>query len=272
MKHLLTIAGSDSCGGAGIQADLKTFSALGTYGMSVITAVTAQNTTVVSAIHELPASMVKAQIDSIFDDIKVDAVKIGMVASENIVQAIAAGLSKYRPAHIVMDPVMLSKSGSHLLHPQAQQALVTELLPLCTLLTPNLPEAAAISGISVARPADMEAAARIIYGLGAPRVLVKGGHLEGRSLDVFYDGDRFSYFDRPRIETNNTHGTGCTFSAAIAAFLARGWDYCQAIELAKEYISTAIAQSFAIGKGWGPVHHFYHYYSHEGLKGGGTYE
>lgn len=268
MKHLLTIAGSDSCGGAGIQADLKTFSSLGTYGMSVITAVTAQNTTGVSAIHEIPASMVKAQIDSIFEDIKVDAVKIGMVAGESIVEAIAAGLSKYSPAHIVLDPVMLSKSGSHLLQPRAQQALVNKLLPLCTLLTPNLSEAAAISGISVTRPADMKDAARIICDLGVPRVLVKGGHLEGSSLDVLYNGNSFSYFDGPRIESNNTHGTGCTFSAAIAACLARGWDYCQAVELAKDYISTAIAHSFAIGRGWGPVHHFHNYYSRAGLKGG----
>ncbi len=268
MKHVLTIAGSDSCGGAGIQADLKTFSALGTYGMSVITAVTAQNTMGVADIHEIPAPMVKAQIDSIFDDIIVDAVKIGMAVSESIVHAIAAGLKEYRPAHIVLDPVMLSKSGSHLLHPQAQQALITELLPLCTLLTPNLPEAAAISGISVTKPADMEAAARIVYDLGAHRVLIKGGHLEGRSLDVLYDGDSFSYFDSPRIETNNTHGTGCTFSSAISAYLAQGLDYCQAIKMAKDYISTAIEQSFSIGRGWGPVHHFYKYYSREGLTGG----
>lgn len=268
MKHLLTIAGSDSCGGAGIQADLKTFSALGTYGMSVITAVTAQNTTGVSAIHEIPAPIVRAQIDSVFDDIEINAVKIGMVASESIVQAIAAGLSKYSPAHVVLDPVMLSKSGSQLLHPQAQQALKTELLPLCTLLTPNLPEAAALSGINVTSPDDMEAAARIIHDWGVPRVLVKGGHLEGRSLDILYDGARFDYFDSPRIETSNTHGTGCTFSAAIAAFLARGLDYSQAIQLAKEYIGAAIAQSFTIGRGWGPVHHYYDYYSQTGINGG----
>lgn len=269
MKHLLTIAGSDSCGGAGIQADLKTFSALGTYGMSVITAVTAQNTTGVSAIHEIPAVMVQAQMASIFEDIKVDAVKIGMVASADIVQAITAGLDKYRPAHIVLDPVMLSKSGSQLLRPDARQALVSALLPCCTLLTPNLPEAAVISGIQVVKPSDMEAAARMIYDLGARRVLVKGGHLEGHSLDILYDGVQFFYFEGPRVETNHTHGTGCTFSAAIAAYLARGLGYEQAVKQAKVYISSAIAQSFAIGSGWGPVHHFHHYYDQEGLTEGG---
>jgi len=268
MKHLLTIAGSDSCGGAGIQADLKTFSALATYGMSVITAVTAQNTTGVAGIHELPGSMITGQIDSIFEDIRVDAVKIGMVANEDIVQAIADGLRKYRPTHIVLDPVMLSKSGSHLLRAEAQQALIKILLPICTLLTPNIPEASAICGITIVTPEDMEKAARLICDLGAPRVLVKGGHLEGRSLDILYDGNDFHYFDSPRIETNNTHGTGCTYSAAIAAYLARGCEYDQAIELAKAYISRAIEQSFSIGQGWGPVHHFHNYYSQKGLKGG----
>ncbi len=265
MKNLLTIAGSDSSGGAGIQADLKTFAALGTYGMSVITAVTAQNTLGVYRVAEISKDMVKAQIDAVFSDIEVDAVKIGMVASVEIICQIAASLKEWKARHIVVDPVMVSKSGHNLLHPEAAEALKTDLLPLATVVTPNLPEAGVLIGKEVNK-AEMEEAAKIIFRLGPQSVLIKGGHLEGAAQDLLFDGINFIEFIAPRINKKSTHGTGCTLSSAIAAHLALGHDLKQAVEKSKSYLSGAIEHSFLLGNGVGPVHHFYEYYNEDGLK------
>ena len=263
MKKVLTIAGSDSCGGAGIQADIKTFSALGTYGMSVITAVTAQNTLGVKSVRELDEEIIRDQIDAIFTDIKVDAVKIGMVSSSEIINTIGDALLKYKPENIVVDPVMVSKSGCHLLKPEARDALIKVLLPLAGVTTPNLYEAEVITGRKIKSLPDMEKAAVDISKMGARSVVVKGGHLEGDAVDVFYDGERFLYFKNERIPTRHTHGTGCTFSSAIAAFLARGFAMEEAVTRAKEYITGAIAASFPLGGGVGPTHHFHLYYKED---------
>jgi hydroxymethylpyrimidine/phosphomethylpyrimidine kinase len=263
MKKVLTIAGSDSCGGAGIQADIKTFSALGTYGMSVITAVTAQNTLGVKSVRELDEEIIRDQIDAIFTDIKVDAVKIGMVSSSEIINTIGDALLKYKPENIVVDPVMVSKSGCHLLKPEARDALIKVLLPLAGVTTPNLYEAEVITGRKIKSLPDMEKAAGDIIKMGSRSVVVKGGHLEGDAVDVFYDGERFLYLKNERIPTNHTHGTGCTFSSAIAAFLARGFAMEEAVARAKEYITGAIAASFPLGGGVGPTHHFYLYYKED---------
>lgn len=257
MKNVLSIAGSDSCGGAGIQADLKTFAALGVYGMSVITAITAQNTTGVSGIRELDAEIVRAQIDSLFADIRVDAVKIGMVSGAAIIEVIAGRLEAHRAVNVVVDPVMVSKSGSRLLQPEAGEALIRALLPLALVATPNLFEAGAITGREVASLAQMEQAAVAIHRLGARNVVVKGGHLRGDAVDVFYDGDGFCHLEGRRIDTRNTHGTGCTFSSAIAAHLSLGFPVIEAVRLAKEYITGAIGHSYDLGSGAGPVGHFY---------------
>jgi hydroxymethylpyrimidine/phosphomethylpyrimidine kinase len=261
MKHILTIAGSDSCGGAGIQADLKTFAALGVYGMSVITAVTAQNTTGVTAVQEITPAMVAAQMDAIFTDIRVDGVKIGMVASEEIIAVIAEKLSEYAVPFIVLDPVMVAKSGHFLLREEAREALIARLIPRATIITPNLSEAQALTGAAVTDLAEMKEAARMIYEQGVTNVLVKGGHLPDAAVDVLYDGREFTYFEGPRIATNNTHGTGCTYSSAIAANLGKGLSLIEAIGAAKEYITRAINESFALGRGCGPVHHFHPFYS-----------
>lgn len=266
MKNVLTIAGSDSCGGAGIQADLKTFSALGTYGMSAITAVTAQNTTGVFGVRELEVEMVAAQINCIFEDIEVHAVKIGMVSGSEIIETISKCLLENRARNIVVDPVMVSKSKYKLLRPEACKALVRVLLPLADVVTPNIPEAEELVKGTIKTVEEMKQAAREIYGLGARHILVKGGHLAGEAVDVLYDGDRMLLFEGPRIATQNTHGTGCTFSSAIAAYLARGYAMTEAIGAAKEYISTAIAHSLALGRGVGPTHHFYALYKKAGLN------
>jgi len=265
MKNLLTIAGSDSSGGAGIQADLKTFAALGTYGMSVITAVTAQNTLGVYQVAEIGKDMVKAQIDAVFSDIKVDAVKIGMVSSVEIISQIAASLMDWKPRRIVVDPVMVSKSGHNLLRPEAVEALKKELLPLATVVTPNLPEAGVLVEKEV-NEAEMEEAAKFIFQLGPQSVLIKGGHLEGAARDLLFDGIKFTEFIAPRINKKSTHGTGCTLSSAIAAHLALGYDLKEAVEKSKSYLSGAIEHSFPLGSGVGPVHHFYEFYSEAGLK------
>lgn len=260
MKKVLTIAGSDSCGGAGIQADLKTLSALGTYGMSVITAVTAQNTQGVLNVFELSEEIIRDQIRAIFEDIEVSAVKVGMVSSAAIIGTIREGLLKYGARNIVVDPVMISKSGCHLLQPEAREALIQGLLPLAEVATPNLFEAEAITGMKISTVAEMEQAAVRIREMGAKNVVVKGGHLEGDAVDVLYDGAKFSYFRSGRVSTPHTHGTGCTFSSAIAASLAKGCSVEEAVGKAKEYIGGAIASSFPIGHGVGPTHHFYQFY------------
>lgn len=265
MKKVLTIAGSDTCGGAGIQADLKTFSAHGVYGMSVITAVTAQNTQGVFAVQDILPEIIAAQIDAIFEDIQVDALKIGMVSVIETIKTIGAKLKAYQAENIVLDPVMISKSGFPLLQPEAREALITYLLPLAKVTTPNIPEAEAIAGKAVGSIEDMKEAAKIISSLGPPYVLVKGGHLVDEATDILYDGERFFEFKAGRLNTKNTHGTGCTLSAAIASNLAKGLDVVKAVELSKKYITTAIQHALEIGKGVGPTHHFYEIYKKAGI-------
>lgn len=265
MKNVLTIAGSDSCGGAGIQADIKTFGALGTYGMSVITAVTAQNTTGVFDVREMDTDIVRKQIECIFDDIDVHGVKIGMVSSIEIIHTIAESLVAKNAINIVVDPVMVSKSGCHLLRPESRQELVTKLFPLALLVTPNLFEAEVITGDKIETLAQMEGAAVKIHEMGAQNVVVKGGHLTGEAIDVFFDGEGFSYIKGARIDTKNTHGTGCTFSSAITAFIAKGSPVQEAVRLAKDYINGAIENSLELGHGVGPTNHFYNLYRKAGV-------
>ncbi|MDD4085316.1 MAG: bifunctional hydroxymethylpyrimidine kinase/phosphomethylpyrimidine kinase [Acholeplasmataceae bacterium] len=264
MKHLLTIAGSDSSGGAGIQADLKTFSALGTYGMSVITAVTAQNTCGVTMVQNIDEEVVEAQINAVFDDIRVDAVKIGMVSDKRIIRKIAQRLRFYKPPIIVLDPVMVSKSGYHLLAEDACSTLIKELLPLATLVTPNLPEAEVIAGFPVRTRPEMLAAAKRITELGAKSVLVKGGHLTDSADDLlFYEGGEH-WLKGEHIATNNTHGTGCTLSSALAAHLSVGLPLAEAVKKSKDYVTLAIRYSLEIGAGCGPTHHFVNLYRKAG--------
>ncbi len=255
--RVLTIAGSDSGGGAGIQADLKTMAAHGVYGMSVLTAVTAQNTREVRAVHEVPSAVVAAQIDAVFEDIGVDAVKIGMLSSVPILKTVAEGLRRHRPRHVVLDPVMIAKSGDPLLADDAVAVLAEELLPLATVVTPNLPEAARLAGFDVGDEASRRRAAEALAERG-PAVLVKGGHGEGEEMvDLLYDGRSFHRFTRPRIATSSTHGTGCTLSSAVACRLARGDALPRAVEGAIAYLHGAIAAAFPLGGGHGPVHHLY---------------
>ena len=265
MKHLLTIAGSDSSGGAGIQADLKTFAAHGTFGMSVITAVTAQNTCGVTQVQNIDCEIVKAQIEAVFDDIRVDAVKIGMVSQPEIIETIAACLRKYQPKIIVVDPVMISKSGYPLLAPEACATLIRELLPLATLLTPNLPEAEAITGMQVTQEGEMRPVAEKIIALGTKAVLVKGGHLSDTADDLLFDGKEETWFPGKRIETKNTHGTGCTLSSSLAANLAKGLSLKEAVAASKAYVTEAIEYSLEIGGGCGPTHHFVDLYRKAGM-------
>ena len=271
MKKVLTIAGSDSCGGAGIQADLKSFSANGVYGMSVITAITAQNTMGVFAVQDLDEDIIKAQIDAIFTDIVVDAVKIGMVSAISTIDAISEKLELYKPKNIVLDPVMISKSGYSLLKPESKTALIKKLIPLASLITPNVPEAEEIlrevnSDITnIETVEDMESAAKEMYKLGCKNVLLKGGHMQGDAIDVFYDGMEITHFCSERIHTKNTHGTGCTLSSAIAANLALGFSMKDAIKNSKDYITTAIEHSLDIGHGVGPTNHFYELYKKAGI-------
>ena len=258
----VTIAGSDSGGGAGIQADLKTFSALGVYGASVIAALTAQNTRGVTAIHDVPAAFVTAQIDAVFSDLAVDAVKIGMLSNPAVIRAVAAGLDRYRMKAVVLDPVMVATSGDVLLREEAVANLIGELFPRALLVTPNLREAGRILGVEPAEDeAGMQQQAEAILGLGTPAVLIKGGHgtgPEAADLLATAAGDR-EWFRAPRIETQNTHGTGCTLSSAIAAGLARGLPLREAVGQAKAYLTAAIAAAdrLTIGHGHGPVHHFH---------------
>lgn len=266
MKKVLTIAGSDSCGGAGIQADLKTASALGTYAMTVITAVTAQNTRGVFNVREMDTEIIRDQIKAIFEDIEVDAVKIGMVSSAAIIETIAEALQKYGAKNIVVDPVMVSKSGCPLLQPEAREALIKVLLPLADVTTPNLFEAEVITDQKITTLPEMEKAAVAIKQMGARYIVVKGGHLEGDAVDVLYDGGKFRYIKSARISTPHTHGTGCTFSSAIAAHLAKGFPVEEAVVKAKEYITGAIEHSFSLGQGVGPTHHFYEFYKETDKK------
>lgn len=266
MKHVLTIAGSDSSGGAGIQADLKTFAAHGVFGMSVITAVTAQNTCGVTQVQDITPDMITAQIDAVFSDIRVDGVKIGMVSRKESIRAVAAGLQKWQPKVVVLDPVMISKSGFPLLQPSACEALISELLPLADLLTPNLPEAEAICGFPIRNGQEMEQAARKILSLGAKAVLVKGGHLEGdRADDYLFNGAEGVWLPGQRIPTRHTHGTGCTLSSALTANLAKGRELRAAVEAGKAYVTRAIEYGIPLGKGCGPTHHFVDIYKKAGI-------
>lgn len=260
----LTIAGSDSSGGAGIQADLKTFAALGVYGASVITALTAQNTTGVSGIHAVPAEFVTAQIDAVFSDLDVKAVKIGMVAQLATIDAIAAGLMRWSPHHVVLDPVLVATSGDRLLADDAVERLRTGLIPRASLLTPNLPEAAALLGEGVASDeAAIVSQGRRLLQLGCAAVLIKGGHAQGsESIDYLVHASGMLALPAPRIATENTHGTGCSLSSAIAAGLAKGKDLETAIRDAKAWVSAAIAAAdrLGVGHGHGPIHHFHRFY------------
>jgi hydroxymethylpyrimidine/phosphomethylpyrimidine kinase len=257
----LTIAGSDSSGGAGIQADLKTFAALGVYGASVITALTAQNTRGVSAIHDVPADFIAAQIDAVFSDLDVRAVKIGMLSQAASIEAVAAGLDRHGARNIVLDPVMIAASGDRLLAPEAVASLRRLLIPRALVVTPNLPEAAALLDTKPARnEAEMEAQARELLTLGAPNVLIKGGHSEGPdSVDLLVGHSETVRVAAKRIATQNTHGTGCTLSSAIAAGLAKGLDLKAAVQAAKAYVTAAIAgaDQLKVGHGHGPLHHFH---------------
>ncbi len=266
MKNLLTIAGSDSSGGAGIQADLKTFAAHGTFGMSVITAITAQNTCGVTHVQDITPDIISAQIAAVFDDIRVDAVKIGMVSRPESIKAIAEGLKKYAPKIIVLDPVMISKSGFALLQPEACKTLINELLPLATLVTPNLPEAEAITGMKVTSKEEMEKVAEQIIKLGAKAVLVKGGHLNDSADDYLYDGKQGVWITGTRIDSKNTHGTGCTLSSSLAANLAKGRSLLEAVKESKKYVTLAIENGIELGSGCGPTHHFVELYRKAGIK------
>jgi len=252
----LTIAGSDSGGGAGIQADLKTFSAFRVFGMSVITAVTAQNSLGVQGVENLPPAFVARQLRSVLEDFGADAAKCGMLSTAPIIEAVATELTSHRIEKLVVDPVMVAKSGDQLLQPEARAALADRILPLALLVTPNLPEAEVLAGIRVAEPEDMEEAARRIHLMGPRYVLVKGGHLKGDATDLLWNGRDFTRFSTTRIDSQNTHGTGCTFSAAIAAGLARGQALGDAIRSAKAYVTRAIREGFQAGRGVGQLRHF----------------
>jgi len=258
MKQVLTIAGSDSGGGAGIQADIKAMSANGVFAMSVITAITAQNTEEVTEVFELPASIIAAQIDAVFDDFEVAAVKTGMLSSAEIVKTVAKMLKPQKVVNLVVDPVMVSKSGHPLLKPDAIEAVIKQLIPLSLVVTPNIHEAQQLSGVEIKTLADARQAAKIIHKMGCRNVLIKGGHLlVDRGTDLLYDGKFFEVFKGEYINTPHTHGSGCTYASAIAAHLALGKPLSQAVKAAKAYITEAIRHALAIGHGKGPTHHFY---------------
>ena len=258
LKQVLTIAGSDSGGGAGIQADIKAMSANGTYAMSVITSITAQNTRGVTAIHDLPAAIVEAQLDAIFDDFDVAAVKTGMLSSAAITSLVSRALRHRRVPHLVVDPVMVSKSGQDLLQADAMDAVKQELIPLASVITPNIHEAERLTGLTVRSLADARQAAKALHQMGCQHVLLKGGHLLDRpATDLLYDGRFFTLYPGEWIDTPHTHGTGCTFAAALAAHLAVGTPLPDAIATAKQYVTSAIRHGLAIGRGQGPTNHFY---------------
>ncbi|MFO7973190.1 MAG: bifunctional hydroxymethylpyrimidine kinase/phosphomethylpyrimidine kinase [Candidatus Hydrogenedentota bacterium] len=258
IPRTLTIAGSDSGGGAGIQADLKTFTALRTFGMAAITSVTAQNTIGVTGVHDLPPEFVAEQIDVVAQDIGVDAAKTGMLSNAAIVDAVADSVARNKIEQLVVDPVMVAKSGDPLLQETAQNAARERILPLAYLVTPNVPEAEVLSGVRIDGPEDVKEAVRKIHALGARYVLLKGGHMAGENaVDYLFDGERIQSFSTPRIATKNTHGTGCTYSAAIAAFLGSGYGVADAVQQAKDYLTGAIQHSFSLGAGHGPLNHFW---------------
>lgn len=260
LKTALTVAGSDCSGGAGIQADLKTFSANGVFGMSVITSVVAENTSRVISVQNISPEIITDQIDAVFEDIEVNAVKVGMLSDSVRIDTVAAALKKYEVKYAVIDPVMIAKGGHALMQENALSALVNKIIPLAYVLTPNIPEAQTITGIEISTIDDMKKAAEKIYSMGAKNVLVKGGHLSGEAIDLLFDGKDFEFYSRERINTKNTHGTGCTYSSAIAANLAKDIPIKSAVENAKDYVTNAIRYSLEIGKGHGPTNHFYKLY------------
>jgi len=258
IPSVLTIAGSDSSAGAGIQADLKTFAALGVYGTSVITALTAQNTSEVTAVHEAPPELVAAQIDAVVQDIRPDAVKTGMLSSAPIIEAVAEKLRQYALANVVVDPVMVSKGGARLLREDAIEALIELMLPLATVVTPNIPEAEDLVGYKIRTYLQIQEAAREIHGMGPRNVVIKGGHRQGETVvDTLFDGRDIHEFSGPRIHTTSTHGTGCTFASAIAANLALGTNVPEAVGAAREYLEGALMNAYPVGRGHGPVNHFW---------------
>jgi hydroxymethylpyrimidine/phosphomethylpyrimidine kinase len=253
----MTIAGSDSGGGAGIQADLKTFSALGVFGTSTLTAITAQNTIGVTAVHEVPTDVVSAQIDAVMMDIGADAVKTGMLSSSAIVETVAEAIRRHGIENLVVDPVMVAKSGDRLLREEAIASIRDTLLPLAAVVTPNIPEAEDLTGRAIRTDDDVRRAAVSISAMGARAVVIKGGHRDGPPTDLLYDGEQFREFTTERIPSMNTHGTGCTFASAVAAGLAHGLETPQAVARAKEYVTAAIRAAYPIGQGHGPLHHFH---------------
>ncbi|HPF06923.1 MAG TPA: bifunctional hydroxymethylpyrimidine kinase/phosphomethylpyrimidine kinase [Spirochaetota bacterium] len=265
MKNLLTIAGSDCSGGAGIQADLKTFSAHGAFGMSVVVSVVAENTSRVISIQDITPEVIKDQIDAVFEDIPVHGVKTGMLSGIETMNAVAEKLREYRPANLVVDPVMIAKGGCALMHPDALNTLISEIIPLSFILTPNIPEAETITGKKISSVGEMKKAAAVIYKMGAKNVLIKGGHSAGDAEDILFDGVNYFSFITKRIDTKNTHGTGCTFSSAITANLANGMDIQSSVKASKDYVTTAIKHALPIGKGHGPTNHFYKLYKESGI-------
>jgi hydroxymethylpyrimidine kinase/phosphomethylpyrimidine kinase len=252
----LTIAGSDSSGGAGIQADLKTFQAFGVFGTSAITAITAQNTQGVTGVHAVPGEMVRAQVHAVASDFEVRACKSGMLASRELVELVASLIEEEKLENYVLDPVMVATSGHRLLDRDAEAAIVDRLLPLCTVITPNLDEAGILAGFPVRNETDMRAAAQMLVSRGARTALIKGGHLQAHEIvDVFYDGHAFTEFRKPKLETTNTHGTGCTLSAGIAAGLAHGWELPQAVTRGLGFVQRALAAAPGLGHGHGPLNH-----------------
>jgi hydroxymethylpyrimidine/phosphomethylpyrimidine kinase len=260
MKKVLTIAGSDSCGGAGIQADLKTFTMLGVYGMTAVTSVTSQNTKGVLATADLPPDMVEKQIDAVAADIPIDAVKTGMLSSESIIVAVAKALGRHNFRNLVVDPVMRAKSGDPLIKAGAQEALKKLIVPHALIVTPNIPEAKTLAGLTIKKDADMEEAARRIKALGPRYVLIKGGARdEEKCEDLFFDGTTMQWLSAPRVEGPAAHGAGCTHSAAIAAGLALGREPFEAVRIAKSFVQEAIRQREPVGKGAVPVNHLWPY-------------
>lgn len=255
MQQVLTIAGSDSGGGAGIQADLKTFAALGVHGTCVITALTAQNSRGVKGVLEIPAGFIAAQMDAVLSDFTIKAVKIGMLANSDIIKAVAEKIIEYDVKVVIVDPVMVAKSGDSLLQKEAVKALKEILLPLSLVVTPNLDEAKILSGLKIKDNKDIERAAELIKETGVKYVIVKGGHLDHKkkAVDTFYDGEKHYFFDAPRFDTKNTHGTGCTFSAALVSYLAWDCSILEAVEKSKKFITSAIKYSYNAGSGYGPV-------------------
>lgn len=287
IKKCLTIAGSDCSGGAGIQADLKAFSAHGVYGASVITSVVAENTSRVISVHNVPVSEIESQIDAVFEDIEIDSVKLGMLPTVEIIKAVSEKLRQYKPRFIVCDPVMVATSGDALSENNVASAFIEYLFPIADVITPNIIEAETFLGGYIEDVPNMKEAARILHEYGANRtfvqspqkrgtdaaqlratgaraVLIKGGHLDGDAVDVLFDGNDYFEFTAPRIDSPNTHGTGCTLSSAIAANLALGLPIPEAVKSAKDYISAAIENSYTVGKGHSPVHHFYKMWNKSG--------